>query len=214
MNIRSADTAIVITDPQNDFLSPDGVTWGLVGNSVTENDTVDHLDQLLSAAKGAGYTVFVSPHYYYPTDQDWQFGGTVEVMMHDIHMFDRTGALTLEGFEGSGADWLDVLKPHIEDGRTVVASPHKVYGPATNDLTLQLRKRGFDKVVLAGMSANLCVEAHLRQLLEDGFEVAVVKDATAAAQHPELGDGYAAALINFGFLAGEVLDTKELADRL
>jgi nicotinamidase-related amidase len=52
-------------------------------------------------------------------------------------------------------------------------------------------------VVLGGMSANLCVEAHCRELLEQGFEVAVVKDATAAAQHPELGDGYATALTNF-----------------
>ena len=74
---------------------------------------------------------------------------------------------------------------------------------------LQLRKRGIDKVILAGMSANLCVEAHMRQLTEDGFEVAVVKDATAAAQHPELGDGYAAALINFGYIASKVLTTEE-----
>ena len=63
-----------------------------------------------------------------------------------------------------------------------MASPHKVYGPESNDLVLQLRKRGIDKVILAGMSANLCVEAHLRELTEQGFEVAVVKDATAGAQ--------------------------------
>ena len=56
---------------------------------------------------------------------------------------------------------------------------------------------------------NLCVEAHMRQLTEDGFEIAVVKDATAAAQHPELGDGYAAALINFGYIASQVLTTDE-----
>ena len=60
----------------------------------------------------------------------------------------------------------DRYKPLIEDGQTVVASPHKVYGPDTNDLVLQLRKRGVDKVILAGMSANLCVEAHLRELTE------------------------------------------------
>ena len=214
MDIAARDTAIVVTDPQNDFLSPDGVTWGLVGASVEENDTVANLGKLLAAAQANGYTVFISPHYYYPTDHGWQFGGTVEQMMHDINMFDRTGALTLDGFEGSGADWLAELKPYLQAEATVVASPHKVYGPSTNDLSLQLRKRGFDKVVLGGMSANLCVEAHLRQLLEDGFEVAVVKDATAAAQHDELGDGYAAALINFGYLASEVLSTKEAVDRL
>jgi nicotinamidase-related amidase len=64
------------------------------------------------------------------------------------------------------------------------------------------------------MSANLCVEAHLRELLEQGFEVAVVKDATAGARHPELGDGYQAALINFGYLANAVLSTDEVVEAM
>ncbi len=206
------ETALVLTDPQNDFLSPEGVTWELVGGSVVENGTVDHIEQLIRAAKDHDVEVFISPHYYYPTDGQWQFGGTVETMMHEIDMFARRGALTLEGFEGSGADWLERYKPLIEDGRTVVCSPHKVYGPENNDLVLQLRKRGIAKVVLAGMSANLCVEAHLRGLLEAGFDVTVVKDATAGARHPQLGDGYAAALVNFGFLANRVITTKEATD--
>ena len=202
-------TAVVITDPQNDFLSPDGVTWGLVGASVTENKTVEHIEALLEAAKDNSVDVFVSPHYYYPTDSGWKFGGTVENLMHEIHMFDRKGALSLEGFRGSGADFLERYKPYIEDGETIVVSPHKVYGPESNDLVLQLRKRGIAKCVVGGMSANLCVESHVRELLEQGFEVAVVKDATAAAQHPELGDGYAPAITNFGFIAEAVLSTDE-----
>jgi nicotinamidase-related amidase len=211
--IDAARTAVVITDPQNDFLSPDGVTWGLVGASVTANRTVENIEALIRTAKANGVAVFVSPHYYYPTDQGWQFGGAVEVMMKAIGMFGRSGALQVDGFEGSGADWLARYKPLIEDGETVVASPHKVYGPETNDLALQLRKRGIDKIVLAGMSANLCVESHLRELLEQGFEVAVVKDATAAAQTPEI-DGYAAALTNFRFLASAVWTTQQAVDAM
>lgn len=214
MEITSGDTALVLTDPQNDFLSPEGVTWGLVGRSVEENGTVANIESLLEAAKDAGFEVFVSPHYYYPTDGGWKFGGTVENMMHEIDMFGRRGALSLEGFEGSGADWLDRYKAYIDDGKTIVVSPHKVYGPKSNDLALQLRKRGISKVVLAGMSANLCVESHLRELLEDGFEVAVVRDATAAAQHPQLGDGYASALVNFGFIANAVLTTGEAVEAI
>lgn len=84
-----------------------------------------------------------------------------------------------------------------------------MYGPETNDLALQLRKRGKSKVVLAGMSANLCCEAHLRELLEQGFEVAVAADAMAAAKHPQLGDGYETALTNFRFMANAVLTTQE-----
>lgn len=188
LTVEPGRTALVITDPQNDFLSPEGVTWGLVGASVEANGTVGNIETLMKTAKSSGMDVFISPHYYYPTDHGWKFGGAVETMMHSINMFDRQGALTLTGFEGSGADWLEVYKPLINDGKTVVASPHKVYGPETNDLVLQLRKRGIDKVILGGMSANLCVEAHMRELLEQGFEVAVVSDGTAAAKVPE-GNG-------------------------
>lgn len=209
MEIRAEDTALVVTDPQNDVLSTQGVAWGLVGQSIRENNTVEHIEQLFKAAKANGYDVFISPHYYYPADQGWQSGGAVETMMHETKMFGRGGTLTLEGFRGSGADWLELYKPYIEDGKTIIASPHKVYGPETNDLVLQLRKRGKSKVVLAGMLANLCVESHMRELIEQGFEVAVVKDATAAPKHPDLGDGYPPALTNFGFIANAVLNTAD-----
>jgi nicotinamidase-related amidase len=208
LSIDTARTAVVITDPQNDFLSPGGATWGLVGASVEANGTVGNIEALMKTAKANGMEVFISPHYYYPTDHGWQFGGAVETMMHAIKMFDRNGALTAEGLDGSGADWLEQYKPLIDDGKTIVTSPHKVYGPESNDLALQLRKRGIDKIILAGMSANLCVESHLRELLEQGFEVAVVRDATAAAQTPDI-DGYAAAVTNFRFLANTVWTTEQ-----
>jgi len=208
MEIVAGRTALVVTDPQNDFLSPKGVTWGVVGKSVTENNTVENLEKLFKAAKANGMPVFISPHYYYPTDHGWKFEGALEVLMHNIGMFDRKGPLNMSGFEGSGADWLERYKPYIENGQTVVTSPHKVYGPETNDLVLQLRKRGIDKVILAGMSANLCTESHMRELLEQGFEVAVVKDATAAAIVPE-GNGYEAALVNFRYMANAVWTTDD-----
>jgi len=208
MTISHGNTALVITDPQIDFLSPKGVTWGVVGKSVTDNDTVKNIEKLLKAAKKHGIPVFISPHYYFPTDKGWRFEGALEKLMHDIGMFDRKGQLDLSGFENSGADFLPLYKPYINDGKTVISSPHKVYGPENNDLLLQLRKRGIDKIILGGMSANLCVEAHMREMIERGFEVAVVKDATAGAKVPE-GDGYAAALVNFRYIANDVIDTEE-----
>jgi len=208
MEIDKGRTAILITDPQNDFLSPDGVTWGVVGKSVTENNTVENIESLFKAGKENGIPVFISPHYYFPHDHGWKFEGALEKLMHNIGMFDRKDALNVEGFEGSGADWLERYKPYIQDGKTVVTSPHKVYGPETNDLVLQLRKQGIDKVILGGMSANLCVESHMRELLEQGFEVAVVADATAAAQVDE-GDGFAAASVNYRFIANTVWSTEE-----
>lgn len=213
MRLDLERTALVITDPQIDFLSPDGVTWAVVGESVTEHNTVENIGRLFTAAKGAGLTVAVSPHYYYPTDKGWKFEGALEKLMHAIGMFDRKSPYNGEGFENSGADFMPEYKPFIHDGKTIIASPHKVYGPEQNDLVLQLRKHRIDQVILAGMSANLCTQAHLHELLETGFEVAVVKDATAAAKLPE-GDGYLAALTNFRYMANAVWTTDEAVARM
>jgi len=206
-------TALVITDPQNDFLSPDGVTWHVVGESVAANNTIENLETLMRTAKQSGIGLFISPHYYFPTDHGWKFEGALERLMHDIGMFDRAGPTDLDGFEGSGADWLERYKPYIEDRQTVVTSPHKVFGPEQNDLALQLRKSGIDRVILAGMSGNLCVESHMRELLEMGFEVAVVTDATASAILPGL-DGNAAAQTNFRFIANTTWTTAEAVQQM
>jgi len=211
LDLRCA--ALVVVDPQVDFLSPEGVSWPFFGASITENGTVAHIGELLAAAKAAGIVVAVSPHYYYPSDHDWDFGGPLEKLMHQIGMFDRKGPVTLEDFEGSGADYLAEYKPYILDGKTIVASPHKVFGPETNDLVLQLRKKRISQVVLAGMAANLCIESHLRELLEQGFEVVVVRDATAGPRAPE-GDGYLAAIINFRYLANALWTTAEAVSQL
>jgi nicotinamidase-related amidase len=214
VQFNQSDTALVVIDPQNDVLSEMGVSWGLVGESVKENNTVENLARLFAAAKNQGYGVFISPHYLYPHDQAWQFGGIVERMMLDDKEFFRPDPLGREGLTGSGADWLERFKSFIDDGKTVVVSPHKMWGPQTNDLVYQLRKRRINKIILAGMLANLCVESHLRELLEQGFEVAVVKDATAAPRHPTIGDGYKAALINYGFLANAVLTTDDAVNAM
>ncbi len=209
MQLLPDDTALVVIDPQNDVLSEAGISWPLVGESVEENRTVANIERLFLAAKARGFAVFISPHYLYPADQSWRFGGAAERAMLESREFFRPGPLRLDGLVGSGADWLDRYKPYIEDGKTVVVGPHKVWGPQTNDLVLQLRKRRVNKVILAGMLANLCVESHLRELLEQGFEVAVVKDATAGPRHPAWGDGYKAAIVNYRYLANAVPSTDE-----
>ena len=213
MDIDLARTALVVVDPQIDFLSDKGVSWGVVGESVTEHDTVDNIERLFKAAKSVGMQTFISPHYYYPHDHRWAFEGVLEKTMHSISMFDRTDPLSVDDFEGSGADWMPQYKQYINDGETVVVSPHKVYSLMQNDLNLQMRKRGIDKVILAGMSSNLCVQAHLYEMLELGYEVAVVRDATAGAIVPE-GDGYLAALINYRMVANGVWWTKDAVSRI
>ena len=213
MTLEKGRAALLVVDPQIDFLSPEGVTWGVVGESVTEHNVVANLGRLFAAAKLADMPVVISPHYYYPHDHRWNFEGALEKVMHSIGMFDRPGPLDTTGLEGSGADFMAEYKDYIFHGKTVIASPPTVYGPEQNDAALQLRKLRVDQILLAGMSANLCVESHMREFLEQGFEVAVVRDATAGAKLPE-GDGYLAALINFRMMANAVWSTDETVERI
>jgi len=206
-------TALVVIDPQVDFLSPKGKAWKVVGNNVTETRIVPNLLRLFAASKQAGITVAISPHYYYPHDHTWKFQGPAEAFQHELGIFDRKGALTLDGMRGSGADFLPEFKPYIEDGKTIVASTHKLYSPEVNDLVLQLRKQRVEKIILAGMLSNLCVESHLRHFLEQGFEVVVVRDAIAGPQTPE-GDGYLSALINIRYMAHGLWTTDEVLAKL
>jgi nicotinamidase-related amidase len=214
MHVDKSDTAVVFIDPQNEVLSERGLAWPLVHESLQENKTIENMESIFKTAKALGFEVFISPHYFYPTDKGWKFNGPLETDEAANGFFARKGAYTVEGLAGSGADWLERFKPYIEDGKTIVAAPHRVWGPETNDLVLQLRKRRISKIILGGMLANMCVESHLRELLEQGFEVAVAKDATAAPKHPEWGYGYTAALINFAYLAHAVWTTDETVKQM
>lgn len=199
MSVDADRTALLVIDPQNDFLSEGGVVWDLVGDLVVENDVVSKLGALIAAARAAGVTVVYSPHYYDKEYTAWGSVNFIDQLMFDRKMFERGGW---------GADWHPDLEP---DDDTVLAAPHKnLSGFHTSDVDIQLRKRGIDQILLCGMSANLCVESHLRDGEENGYAVTVVNDATAAAGP----DAYKAALVNYGFIAHESITTEDALSRL
>lgn len=207
------NTAIVITDPQNDFLRSDGVAWPVVKESVKENDTISNMSKVFQLARDKGMKVFISPHYFFPTDRGWKFGGALEKFMHSKEMYKRKGRLDMTDFEGSGADFLDEFKQYLEEDNIILCNPHKIYGPQTTDLNLQLRKYNIRKVLMAGMSTNLCLESHTRHLLEEGYEVAVIADASGSAKLPGL-DTFKAALMNLRMITSKVFTTEEFEEAL
>ncbi len=193
-------TALVIVDPQIDFLSPESVVWDLVGEQVEKNKVVEHLVALKQAAERAGIPVVYSPHFF----SDAEYGSWRHLNMIDKVMFQRR----MFDVSAKGARFLPELAPTRE---TVVLSPHKALsGFWANDIQLQLRQRDVQTIILAGMSANLCIESHLRDAAENGFEVIVVKDATAGAG----AEATQAAYVNYGFIANEVVTTDEVLDAI
>ena len=193
-------TAVFITDPQNDFISEGGAAWGLVGEQVVADKVVEHQVQLREAAKKVGIPVFYSPHMYTEMDYaNWTSLNGIDTMMFAIDMF----------HEGT---WGHEFHPDMmPDDNTIVMNPHKGLSNFwTGDAALQLRQYDVQTIIMAGMSANLCVESHTRDAIENGFDVIIIADATAGAgPHAKK-----AALINYEFIAHEVTTTDEIIKRL
>ena len=198
--IDKSETALVIVDPQNDFLSEGGAVWDLVGEEVVKNNVVENLVKLRNAATEAGIPVFYSPHYYTEHEYEhWKHPNHIDEIMFDRKMF-------LKGTWG--AEFHPDLQP---DENTFVLSPHKGLSNFwAGDINIQLRQQDIQNIILAGMSSNLCVESHLRDAIENSYDVIAIKDATAGAG-PE---STSAALHNFGFIATEVTTTDDIIERL
>lgn len=183
MKLDLERAALVVIDPQIGFLSPKGAAWPPLGDGVIELKAIHNLARLLKASKDAGITVAIS--------------------------------LTSEYLRSPGSAFMPELGQYIEDGETIICSPHTRYSPLprVNDIGLRLRKRRVGQIVLAGMIAGLSIESHLRDFLEQGFEVAVVRDAVAGSKLPK-GAGYLSALINFRRIASALWTTEETVKRL
>ncbi len=131
-------TALVVIDPQIDFMSPEGRCWDVVGESVLEQNLVPNLMRLFAAAKEAGITVAVSPHHCTKQDRDVQ--SPFEIFKHVLGMNCRGRRIATEKVRDAGAGFLPQFKPFIEDGRTIICSAHTLHGPQICDLVLQLSK--------------------------------------------------------------------------
>ena len=104
MDIQKTNTAVVFIDPQNDVLSEKGANWAAVGASVIENRTVENMERIFKAAKENGYEVFISPHYFYPTDIGWKFNGPLRLTSSELTVLHVADRWNLTGFSNSGAE--------------------------------------------------------------------------------------------------------------
>lgn len=213
MQIDKDRTALVLVDIQNDFLTEGGKYYVMIEELMKRNNVNANLETLLKTAKDHGFPVFMSPHYFFPHDHKGKTGlSPMEDLALKGGVVARQSPLHFDDVPGSGADVPDRFRKYMEDSETTIVSRHITYAP-TNDLAYMLRRRRIEKVIMAGPVANLCLEDHMRNLIRDGFETVMVRDAVAAAANEE-GAGYDAAMINWRFMANAVWNTEETVRRM
>ncbi len=216
MQLDKKRTALFLADMQNEFLEekPEGTYYALLADSLKKRNVIANLELLLKTAQGLGYYIIHSPHWYYPTDRQWVVpAGAIGDYLASIGFCGRKDPVDLEGFHKSRADYYEPFKKYLMDGHTCTTSPHKVFGTESNDVVKQLHMRKVEKVIMAGPVANICLESHMRDIIEAGFEVAMVRDAVAGGVNEEV-DGYQAAMINWRFMANAIWTTEEAVKRM
>jgi nicotinamidase-related amidase len=216
MQIDKPRTALMLADMQNEFLEEkkEGTYYALIEDALKKRNVIANLEQLLKTAQDLGYFIIHSPHWYYPTDGQWVVpAGAIGDYLRSIGFCGRKDPVDLEGFHKSRADYYEPFKKYLMDGHTCTTAPHKIFGCESNDVIKQLRMRKVEKVIMAGPVANICLESHMRDIVEAGIEVAMVRDAVAAGVNEE-GDGYTAAMVNWRFMANAVWTTEETVKKM
>jgi nicotinamidase-related amidase len=202
MSYDPSTTAILLVDPYNDFLSEGGKIWPRVKAVAEETGLLDHLRQVVSAARARGLRIIFVPHHR------WEPGDYVS--FDNATPYQLAGANAQIFAKGSwGGTFHNDFQP--QPGDVVVHEHWGSSGFANTDLDLQLKQHGIRHLILIGMIANTCIESTGRFGMELGYRVTLVKDATAAFSQEAM---HAAHAINGPTYAHAILTTKELLARL
>lgn len=193
-----ADTALLIIDPYNDFMSEGGKLHDATRETATASGFYANLPRVIAAIRAASIQVFIVPHRRFrPGDYDgW---------LHLNHS--QAGVRKMQLFaEGSwGGEFHPAFGP--QPGDVVVHEHWAQSGFANTDLDAQLKLRSIRRIILVGMVANTCVESTARFGMELGYEITLVKDATAAFSAAGM---QAAHEVNGPTFAHAILGTDEL----
>jgi len=195
-------TALLVVDPYNDFISEGGKIWDHIKGVAEANNCVPNMLQVLNAARGAGLRVFYALHHRYrPGDYEtWKYIAPIQKAgwLRKSFEYGTWGGEIPPGFEPKPGD--------------IVATEHWCSsGFANTDLDLQLKKHGIHQLIVIGLIAHTCIEATVRFAAELGYEVTMVKDATADYSNEEM---HAALDINLPNYASAIVTTNEVIDSI
>jgi len=195
-------TALLVIDPYNDFISEGGKVWDRLKGVAEANNCVPHMLQVLNAARKAELRVFYALHHRYrPGDYEtWKYIAPVQkaAWLHKTFEYGTWGGEIRREFEPQPSE--------------IVALEHwGSSGFANTDLDLHLKKHGIHQIIIMGLIAHTCVEATVRYAAELGYEVTMVKDATASYSDEEM---HAALDVNIPNYASAMVTTNEIVDSI
>jgi len=195
-------TALLVIDPYNDFISEGGKIWDRIKNVAEANNCVPNMSHVMNASRNAGLRIIYALHHRYrPGDYEtWKYTAPIQKAAWSRKVFEN-------GTWGG-----EVRAEFAPQPGDIVAQEHWCSsGFANTDLDLQLKKHGIHQLIVIGLIAHTCVESTVRFAAELGYDVTLVKDATA-----DYGEEFmhAALVNNLPNYASAIVTTREAVDLL
>jgi nicotinamidase-related amidase len=195
-------TGLLVVDPYNDFISEGGKIWPRIKAVAEANGCVPHMLQVLNAARQAKLRVFYAMHHRYRSGdyESWKYIAPIQRAAWRSKSFE---------FGTWGGEFRAEFVPR--PGETVTQEHWCSSGFANTDLDLQLKNHGIHQLIVIGLIAHTCIEATVRFAAELGYDVTVVKDATADYSDEMM---HAALGINIPNYASAVVGTDDVVSAL
>ncbi|MFD8076724.1 isochorismatase family cysteine hydrolase [Streptomyces sp. NPDC059718] len=187
------ETALLIIDPYNDFLSEGGKLWPAAKEVAEGIGLLDNMRAMLGAARDLGFHVFIVPHHQ-TTPDDYRTWDHLSPTQRRVVQGQTFAA-------GSwGAEWHPDFVPREDE--LVMRQHWASSGFANTDLDMLLKQHRIQKVIFIGMKANTCVDTTARFGQELGYHVTLIRDAIGAFSWDEMkatfdinGPAYAHAIL-------------------
>jgi nicotinamidase-related amidase len=191
-------TALLVVDPYNDFISEGGKIWPRIKAVAEGNNCVPNMLEVLNAARKSKLRVFYAMHHRYRAGdyETWKYIAPIQKAARQHKSFE---------YGTWGGEFRAEFVP--EPGEIVATEHWCSSGFANTDLDLQLKRHGIHQLIVIGLIAHTCIEATVRYAAELGYEVTVVKDATADYSDEMM---HAALDINMPNYATAIATTKEI----
>jgi ureidoacrylate peracid hydrolase len=195
-------TGLIVIDPYNDFISDGGKVWDRLKGVAQANGCIPHMALVLDAARRKGIRVFYALHRRYrPGDYEtWRYIAPIQQAAWSRKTFE---------FGTWGGELRAEFQPQPGD---IVAQEHWCSsGFANTDLDLLLKRHGIHQLIVVGLIAHSCVEATVRYAAELGYQVTMVKDATADYSDIEM---HASLDVNMPYYASAMVTTDQIVETI
>lgn len=189
--INAKKTAIVLIEPQYDFLKPGGSMFQFIEKQLEERQVIPNLVSLVSKARGKVKKIMFVPFEAFEPgfpeiDPDGPGMGGLRGLEIDMPTGWKIDGKPVSGAWVAGTPGPEII-PELtpEKGDLIIRGKKTLDAFWSTALDYTLRVNMIETVAIVGFHTNWCVESTARSAYDKGYRVVVIGDCTGTDTQEE-----------------------------